>query len=200
VSGASTKRECKLPRFDLVCGSTGTVALSQGASSPRLKAAKQAPQSPRKAMTNWASELCRGASGRADETRSSGPIAQRNCHKSSKLIRRTPIVGRHNMIDKSEERSTRHAVRHLTSYEWSTSPIARFAADQSSTGSFASTTSPHDRIVHRTLQVKHKIAYSSPAGLSGRATTHQPCLPLAVICRCNSAQMTSSAPPVVTVR
>ena len=37
-------------------------------------------------------------------------------NKSSKLIRRTPIVGHHNMIDKSEERSTHHAVRHLTSY------------------------------------------------------------------------------------
>jgi hypothetical protein len=34
-------------------------------------------------------------------------------NKSSKLIRRTPIVGHHNMIDKSEERSNRHAVRHL---------------------------------------------------------------------------------------
>jgi transposase InsO family protein len=49
-------------------------------------------------------------------------------------------------------------------HKWSTSPIARFAADQSSTGSFMNTTLPHDRIAHHNLQVKHKIAYSSPTG------------------------------------
>lgn len=56
----------------------GNVALSRRASSPRLKAAKRASQSPWKTMTNRAFEPCRGASGRVDKASSSGPIAQCN--------------------------------------------------------------------------------------------------------------------------
>jgi hypothetical protein len=42
----------------------GTVALSQGASSPRLKAAKKAPQTPWRTMTNQHPSPAAGASGR----------------------------------------------------------------------------------------------------------------------------------------
>ena len=39
---------------------------------------------------------------------------------------------------------------------------------QSSMGSFASTTSPHERTAHHNLPVKHKIVYSSPTGIEGK--------------------------------
>jgi hypothetical protein len=64
--------------IDLDATLGGTVALSQGASSPRLKAAKKAPQTPWRTMTNQASKPCRGGLWAADETRTSGPIAQCN--------------------------------------------------------------------------------------------------------------------------
>ena len=63
---------------DARIGFCGTVALSQRASSARLKAAKQAPRSPWRTMTNRASQPCCRASGGADEARSSGLIGQCN--------------------------------------------------------------------------------------------------------------------------
>jgi hypothetical protein len=56
----------------------GAVALSQRASSLRLKAAKQASQSLWRTMTNWVPSPAAGRLGGADETNSSGLIAQCN--------------------------------------------------------------------------------------------------------------------------
>jgi hypothetical protein len=47
------------------------------------QSSKAGSRSPWRTMTNWASGPCRGASGRADETSLSGPIAQCNCATSS---------------------------------------------------------------------------------------------------------------------
>lgn len=68
----------------------GHCCIDPKASSPRLKAAMQAPQSPWRAMTNRAFEPGRGASGRAGETSSSRPIAQCNSALHLQGVRGAP--------------------------------------------------------------------------------------------------------------
>jgi hypothetical protein len=55
-----------------------TVALSQRASSPRLKSSKAGSTIPVENHDNRAFAPCRGASGQIDDASSSGPIAQCN--------------------------------------------------------------------------------------------------------------------------